>query len=442
MADAQSSASRSTSLALTPEDAALLDRLPVPLRAENETPSEERARAREQAATLVANALGRELPAGRLRISPLGAGWSKDLDVYVQNPVAPERAENLGWVSLDRLSRGGPAGRWAIVAEGEVLAGLDVHVGEAAERSEVEAVLARCRRRGRVTVREVLELRVLQRNGHALEGPESILAGAARAEAALGGTELTQWLDEQAEMPPIQLPKGLPAQLKSGAARLTKKPIVVAISGVDGSGKSTLADTLAGELRAAGLDISRVWARPGMEMRLVKFLAKALKRILRKGSGTAVRKVARGEATAETRPSSRRGVIGWTWALLVTLSYIAKVRGALMRSRGVVVFDRHLLDALVTLDFVYEGVSLRLQRALVKALIPKAEVTFYLTITADEAIARKQSVVFGEYAVRKQLEHYERRRAEVERLVDLDATRPAKELTLQALRMLGGRTPN
>lgn len=436
MADAQPSASRGTSLALTPEDAALLDRLPVALRAENEIPSEERARARERAATLVANALGRELSAGRLRVSPLGAGWSKDLDVYLQDPVAPERVERLGLVSLDRLSRGGRGGRWALLAEGQVLAGLDVHVGEAAERSQVETVLARCRRRGRVSVREILELRVLQRNGEVLGGPNSILTGAARAEAALGGTELAPWLDGSAEMPPIQLPTGLPARFKSRAARLTKKPIVVAISGVDGSGKSTLADALANELRAAGLDVSRVWARPGMEMRLVKVLAKLLKRILRKGTGSAVRKVARGEATAETRPSSRRGVIGWTWALLVTLSYIAKVRGALMRSRGVVVFDRHLLDALVTLDFVYEGVDLRLQRALVKALIPKAMVTIYLSITADEATARKKSVVFGEYAVRKQLEHYERRRAEVKGLVELDATAPVHELKVRALKTL------
>lgn len=426
---------------MTPEDAQLLESLPEADRDDNEIPSSDRALARERAATLVTEALGRDLPSGRLRVSPLGAGWSNDLDVYVDVPPDPARLEALGWIPLKRLSRDrDPYGRWAVFEKGKVLSGLDVHVGKNPQRSEIETVLARCRRRGRVSVREVLELRVLQRNGVQLPGPEPVLAAAARAEAALGGTQLSQWREDPAELPPIELTRALPARLKSRAALIVKQPIVVAISGVDGAGKSTLADALATELRAAGLEVDRVWARPGMEMRFVKVLAKSLKRVLRMGSGTAVRKIARGEATTETRPSSRRGVVGWAWALLVTLSYIAKVRGAVLGRRGVLVFDRHLLDALVTLDFVYEGVDLRLQRALISALIPKAMITFYLAIDADEAVARKQSVVFGEHAVRSQLEHYGRRRPELKGVVELDATKPADVLVAEALRAVATGT--
>ena len=425
---------------MTPEDAELLDNLPETKREANEVPSAERARARELAAARVTEAFGRDLPHGRLRVSPLGAEWSKDLDLYVKTPVTKEGLEALGWLPLERLSRkGDPNARWAVMAEGKVLTGLDVHVGDQPQRNELETIMNRCRRRGRVGLREVLELRVLQRGGRSLSGSESILAAAARAEAALDGAELARWLDGPAEMPPIELVQGLPARLKAQAARLKRKPKIVAVSGVDGSGKSTLADALATELRAAGFEVHRVWARPGMEMRFVKVLARSLKRLLRMGSGTGVRKVARGEATAETRPSSRRGLVGWAWALMVTLSYIAKVRGAVHGRRGVVVFDRHLLDALVTLDFVYEGVNLRLQRALIKSLIPKAMTTFYLAIEADQAVARKQSVVFGEYAVKKQLEHYERRRPDFEEVVELDATKPAEELTAEALRRVASR---
>ena len=419
---------------MTPNNAELLEKLTRAQREDNEVPSSERARQRERAATLVSQALGSDLPAGRLRVSPLGAGWSGDLDVYLDAPVAYERLQALGWVPLKRLSRSDdPYGRWAVTADDKVLAGLDVHVGETRERNEVEAVLARCRRRGRVGVREVLELRVLQRNGFALAGSRPILAAAARAEAALGGTELSQWRQGSAEMPPIELGRSLPARLKSRAGRIARRPMIVAVSGVDGAGKSTLADALASELRATGLEVQRVWARPGMEMRLVKGLAKTLKRLLGMGSGTAVRRIARGEASAAA-PSSRRGVIGWAWALLVTLSYVAKVRGAVLRHRGVLVFDRHLLDALVTLDFIYGGVNLRVQRAIIRKLIPKASVTLYLAIGADDAVGRKQSAVFGEFAVRSQLDHYDRLRTGIQGLIELDATKNPDVLAAEAFR--------
>lgn len=425
---------------MSPEDAELLSRLPETRRAVNQIPSLESARARRRAADLVTEALGHDLPPGRLRVSPLGAEWSRDLDVFLEAPVEPERLEGLGWIALGTLAGAGdPFGRWAVTAEGKALAGLDVHVEEVRERDEVETVLARCRRRGRVGLREVLELRLLKRNGAILAGPAPILGAAARAEAALGGDELARWFDGSPEMPPIELAPRLSSRLRARVAGIVKRPVVVAISGVDGAGKSTLADGLATELRAAGFEVDRVWARPGMEMRLTKTLAKTLKRAFRMGSDSAVRKIARGETSAAVRPSSRRGLIGWAWALLVTLSYIARVRGAVRRRRGIVVFDRHLLDALVTLDFVYEGVDLRLQRALTKTLIPKATLTFYLAIAADDAVGRKQSAVFGEYAVRSQLEHYERLRPEIEGLVELDATQDPDALAIEALRTFAAR---
>ena len=420
---------------MTPEDAALLANLPESKRQPNDVPSSEQVRSRERAAQLVAAALGHELPEGRLRVSPLGAGWSSDLDVYLDAPVTPARLEGLGWIPLQRLSRSDdPFGRWALTADNKVLAGLDIHVGNQPERSEVERIAARCRRRGSVGVREVLELRALQRSGSALNGPAKMMAAAARAEAALGGTELSRWREGPAEMPPIGFSRSLATRLRSKAARVMKQPMIVAVSGVDGAGKSTLADALATELRATGVEVNRVWARPGMEMRIVKVLAKTLKRVLRKDSDAAVRRIARGEATSATSPSSRRGVVGWSWALLVTASYVAKVRGAVRRNRGVLVFDRHLLDALVTLDFVYGGVDLRMQRWLIRTFIPRAAVTLYLMIEADDAVARKQSVVFGEFAVRTQLEHYERLRHSIDGLVELDATLSPDVLTAMAFR--------
>ena len=415
-------------------DGALLERLSPEERAANAVPSPAAGRAREQAARLVGKELGGALPRGRLRVSPLGAAWSNDLDVYLDAALEPRKLEELGWVPLGGLGAGDPYGRWAVVAGNKVLAGVDLHFGGGV-RSEVDTVLARCRRSGRVTAREVLELRVLRRRGHVLPAADPAVRAAARAEAALGGSDLAAWLGGPPQRPPVGLDKAH-GYLRPRLARLAARPVVVAVSGVDGAGKSTLADALAGALDAAGLKVTRGWARPGMEMRVVKRLARGVKRLGRKGSEAAVRAIARGESTPSA-PASRRGVLGWTWALLVTLSYIAKVRGAALRARGVLVFDRHLLDALVTLDFVYGGVDLRVHRALVRALVPRAAITLYLAIGAEEAIGRKQSAVFGEHAVRAQLAHYQRRRAEIRGLVELDAVRPADELVLEALRAMG-----
>lgn len=424
---------------MNPEDATLLDKLTPAERAANAVPDPARQADRERAAALVADALGTTLPAGRLELSPLGPGWSNDLDVYLEERIDPRALTGLGWIPLGRLSRSGePYGRWAVTAENRVLAGLDVHYG-VPTRSEVTRVLSRCARRGRIGVREVLELRALQRAGHVLPATHPAVRGAARAEAALGGDELVAFLSGSPERPPVELDESRMARLRRRARRGLASPVIVAVSGVDGSGKSTLAAGLVDDLGAAGVEVTRVWARPGMEMRSVKAAAKLVKRLSGQGSTAAVRSIARGEQ-GDVAPSSRRGVMGWVWALLVTLSYVTRARSAVRRCRGVLVFDRHLLDALVTLDFVYGTVDLRLQRALVRALVPKAAVTFYLAISADDAIARKESAVFGAHAVRSQLELYERRRSEVPDLVELDAAEPPDVLLGHCLRVVGGGT--
>ena len=417
------------------DDRALLEQLSPEERAANGVPSPERAKARAEALALVAKELGHALPRGRVRLSPLGAGWSMDLDVDLVTAPDPKKIEELGWVPLGGLSGGDPYERWAVLAGGKVLAGLDLHVAAGGGSEGVDAVLERCVRTGRVTIREVLELLLLRREGHVLPSAHPVVRAAARAEAALGGADLAAWLVGHPERPPIELgSEG--DRVRARLGRFAARPVVVAVSGVDGAGKSTLADALAGELAAAGFNTTRVWARPGMEMRLVKAAARAVKRLLRKGSTSAVRAIARGESEGPA-PASRSGVIGWTWALLVTLSYLARVRGAVLRSRGIVVFDRHLLDALVTLDFVYGNVDLRLQRALVKALVPKAAITLYLAIPAEEAIGRKHSAVFGEHAVRTQLELYAGRRSDVGEIVELDATMPRDRLVVEAVRAIG-----
>jgi thymidylate kinase len=122
--------------------------------------------------------------------------------------------------------------------------------------------------------------------------------------------------------------------------------------------------------------------------------------------------------------------------MLVTLSFLVDVRLQHVKGRGVLLYDRHLLDALVTLDFVYEGVDLRLHRAVVRRGLPKPQLSVYLDVPAEVAVTRKPEDIFGEYAIRRQLESYEARRGEVEDLRRLDGTRPPEELAAVVTRWL------
>jgi thymidylate kinase len=62
-------------------------------------------------------------------------------------------------------------------------------------------------------------------------------------------------------------------------------------------------------------------------------------------------------------------------------------------------YDRHLLDAQATLDFVYEGVDLGAHRTVVRRGLPKPSLSVYLDVPAEAAVARKPGDMFGEYAL-------------------------------------------
>jgi len=158
------------------------------------------------------------------------------------------------------------------------------------------------------------------------------------------------------------------------------------------------------------------------------------KKLLRQDSSPGMVRIAGGAPASDL--VSRHGILGWIWAMLVTLAFLVVIRQQHIRSRGVLLYDRHLLDALVTLSFFYQGVDLRLQRALVRRGLPKALLSVYLDVPAEVALARKPGDMFGEYVVRGQLDSYEALRGEVQDLRRLDGKRPADELATVVTRWI------
>ena len=199
------------------------------------------------------------------------------------------------------------------------------------------------------------------------------------------------------------------------------------MSGVDGSGKSSLVTGLTSELQRAGAASEVVWFRPGMGMGWLDAPARAVKRLLRQPEAPAITRAGTGDV-----PRSRRGPLGYAWCLLVTAVYVRHVTSALRRAEGVVVCDRYVLDAFVTLRVFYAGVDVALAERLVRALLPEPDVAFYLAVPAEVAHARKPLDMIGEAAVRAQLDAYDAELPVHPRIVVLDGTADPEELVSAA----------
>jgi thymidylate kinase len=427
---------------LAAEDEALLARLPESLRARNGVPSGENDASRERAAEIARAVLGDLLRPDGLRTSILGPAWSGDVDAHLTRFPDPARLEALGWINIDglleRLGHRGK-GRWAIVEDGVVLGLADLTLEPVQDR--VISVIARCRRKGEVRAREVLELRALRRVGATFPSADPVLAMAASIEAGLGGELLAPWKDGPALPAPATLPmsrgRSFVKRLRRSASRLRPgRCVVVAISGLDGAGKSTLARTLAGDLRRVRLPVNLVWTRPGMRLRWLGNLGRAAKRLLRQDTSTGVERIGRGEGAGSV--ASRHGALGWIWALMVTLSFIRQIRKGRRRGRAVFIYDRHLLDALVTLDVVYEGVRLGVHKSLVRLLVPRADVTLLLVVPPAIALVRKPDDMFVEAVLERQAQRYAACRDEASEVLELDGTRPLEGLAAEAFRLVAG----
>lgn len=398
--------------------------------ARNGVPDEGARADRVRCLEVLLTCLGDDLEPEGIAVSALGVEWTEVFAVHLRRPVDAQRLAGYGWLPLDRLlgARGtGPARsrRWAVVEDGRVLGGVRLLEGPV---DQVRAVLDRCHELSEVRLRDVLELRELRRRGESFPSEATALRVAAEIESGLGGRLLAPWATGRSATPPERL-------------RARRRGPVVAVTGVDGSGKSTLRAALADSLGSAGVPVSTVWVRPGMGLGRLTSLAAWGKRLLRQDAAPGLRAMADPSAA---RPASRRGAVGWTWAMLVTSSFLVGVWRQHLSGRGVMIYDRHVVDALATLDFAYDGVDLRLQHRVIRALLPHADVRLYLDVPAEVSVARKPDDLLGEHAVRTQLEGYARWLGQLPPAVRLDATLPTPDLVAQAMRLVtaAGNAPH
>jgi hypothetical protein len=187
------------------------------------------------------------------------------------------------------------------------------------------------------------------------------------------------------------------------------------------------------ELSRAAVSTGRVWSRPGLNLGPLRRFSRVAKPMLGQDPGPGVRAVVRGEGKTLR---SRRGAVGWIWSLLVTVAFLVDAWLQHLRARGVVLYDRHAADAAATLDVLYAGPDLRLQKMLVRRLLPRAALTAYLTIDPETAAARKPGDMIDLPAVAAQLDRYEAEIARIEPLLRLDGRRPPERSAREILERL------
>ena len=419
-----------TTASTGPQASLLLSRLPSARHEVNGVPPEDRAQARERAAAIVAEQLRDALQPGGLSVSPMGAAWSTDIDAYLLRAVSPEQLRQAGWLPFDGvLERIGSAGRgrWLVMDGDDPLVIADLHVGPPPD--PVTAVLHRVRHRGELRLREVLELLALRDAGHPLPAEDRAVRLALEFAEGTHVAELPVAIGSRAQL------RLAPRRKIAGSVRRSLRPrLGIAISGVDGAGKSTVAQMLLGDLARSGIPCERVWTRPGLRIGALGRVSKVVKRVIRDNPAPAVRRMGKGHDPATVR--SRRGVVGWVWCFLVTCSFVMDVRRRHLAGRGILLYDRHLLDALATLRFAYGGIDTRPHEAVVSRLVPKVVATFYLDLPAEVAQRRKPDDVFGAHAVAHQLETYASALLTRPDVHVLDALQTPRTLASEVLRAL------
>lgn len=181
-----------------------------------------------------------------------------------------------------------------------------------------------------------------------------------------------------------------------------RRPVVVALSGLDGAGKSSHAAALRDALAKLDVPAAVVWTPLG-QSRTLELIGRPAKTLLSKLRFGPLRQLAERSASGSvfSNPSSsdgdtpvERSRVTIAWATFVAILNVLAQRRALARhalSARVVIYDRHALDSVVRMRFLYgEAGNSRLQRRLIRAAAPSPRVAYYLEVSPEAAQARKQ----------------------------------------------------
>jgi hypothetical protein len=119
--------------------------------------------------------------------------------------------------------------------------------------------------------------------------------------------------------------------------------------------------------------------------------------------------------------------------MLATLSFLVDSWAQFSKQRGIVIWDRHELDALVALAYVHTGSSSSISHRMVKRLLPRPHKSYYVKVDGDIAAARQSGEVLSAFAMHTQVEG---RQLLLSNVTVIDGRLALEELSNQVLRDL------
>lgn len=217
---------------------------------------------------------------------------------------------------------------------------------------------------------------------------------------------------------------------------MSRRGIVVALSGVDCAGKSTQCELLEEHLRALGYEPARVWTRAGYTPGL-----KVVKGWLRRLKGRKPRAERTGVSETPSQYPRRAANLPnrfqrWLWvtSALLDLLWVYGVQLRLGRASGeAVLCDRYLLDCMVDfrVNFPGDGIEERLLFRLLRRVAVRPDVSLCLLVPAELTMARSRDKQRFHWET---LEVLERRHAQYRELarelgiLAYDGERPSAEI--------------
>jgi thymidylate kinase len=218
--------------------------------------------------------------------------------------------------------------------------------------------------------------------------------------------------------------------------RRPRRPLVVALSGLDSAGKSSHAAALRDALGRLDVAAAVVWTPLGQNVTL-ELIGRPAKKLLSRLRFGPLRGLAERSASGsvfsnpniDESATGRRSAATATWATFVAVLNVLAQRRALarhaLRSR-VVIYDRHALDSVVRMRFLYGAAgNSRLQRRLIRWAAPRPQLAFYLDVSPETAHARKRDWTLEQLRAQARLYSDECDSFRVRRV---DAERPREEV--------------
>jgi thymidylate kinase len=188
---------------------------------------------------------------------------------------------------------------------------------------------------------------------------------------------------------------------------MTPRNLLFCFTGIDGSGKTTQAKLLVDYLADSGLKSVYVWSR-GEVLAIRRFLLFMGRRAV----GTSEREITNDQRSYQNYQSRKSKLmkywpVRFLWSVLTQIEHLVQINRDIrpkIRQGYIVVCDRYLWDSTIDMAILNnkdQDSLLNNVNRFMWWLVPKPTITFFIDISPEEAVKRKNDIPSSEYVKRR-----------------------------------------